>query len=108
MSKLMRKRTRLLSAFLLAASAAPAQIQSVDMNVSGGIRDERPFGKYLAEICTLSGAARTLSCLRTPLPAAPIEGNPPDVDATAQLTAQNISIKLDCDPTATAPCTLAY
>lgn len=105
----MRRLTHLLIVLSLAASHGAAQVQNVNVSATGSLfRDERPFGKYLVEICGISGEVRILRCVRTPLPPAPVEGNPPNRDAIAQLVPQNISIKLDCDPAAQAPCTPQY
>ncbi|MGD0777342.1 MAG: hypothetical protein ABSC05_31370 [Candidatus Solibacter sp.] len=85
--------------------AAPCFSQNGKAKPDAGLfQDPRPFGKYLAEICTLSGEKRTLSCTRTPLPGAPPshdKGKPGD----SEHLDQNITVKLVCDPAAKGSCT---
>jgi hypothetical protein len=59
----------------------------------GQNRDTRPFGKYLVEICSISGNARTVTCRAVSQPA----GSTPQIE-------QSITLKLICDPTAKASC----
>ena len=92
---------------LFAASALP-QVDSVIVNGEAGFpRDLRPFGKYLTEICTLSGEDRTLTCVRTPLP--PVRPwqdyrNPRPIAARKATFDQTITLKLACDPAQKLPC----
>src|ERR1039457_2370717 len=82
---------------------APCFSQAVKAKPEEGLpKDTRPFGKYLAEICTLSGAERTLKCTPTPLPGAPA---PKPKPADSKLLDQTITVKLVCDPAAKASCT---
>ena len=79
--------------------AAPCFSQAVKIPL-----DPRPFGKYLAEICTLSGAERTLTCAVTKLPGAPAP-DPNQATADPKLLDQTITVKLVCDPAAKGSCT---
>jgi hypothetical protein len=67
--------------------------------------DTRPFGKYLLEVCTLSGEDRTLSCIPTPLSNA--GSSTPDIPATRQ-SDQAVTLKLTCDPAAKGDCNPQY
>jgi hypothetical protein len=98
---------------LLLASPGAAQHPTVNANADAGLpHDIRPFGKYLVEICTLSGENRTLACTRTPLApekADSKDGKKPPADhATPQQIDQTITLKLACDPTAKGPCKPQY
>src|ERR1035438_4486454 len=85
--------------FALLLLAAPCLSQDLKLPL-----DPRPFGKYLAGICTLSGEMRTLRCPPTPLPGAP-EPDPKQDPADPKLLDQTITVKLVCDPGAKGSCT---
>jgi hypothetical protein len=92
----------LLAPFLLFASLGFGQQTSVNVNAKGALpSDTRPFGKYLAEICTLSGENRMLTCSRTTVP--PVRQtrdvpNPAPMAAVLpQRLDQTISLTLACD-----------
>lgn len=65
--------------------------------------DPRPFGRYLVEVCTLSGDIRTISCSELPFPSV-VPINPQN--AAAQAKDQTITLKLVCDPAVKTPCDL--
>jgi hypothetical protein len=75
-------------------------------------RDTRPSGKYLVEICTLSGENRTLTCSPTPLAtgqlAPKVPTTPSPIYAAPQLRDQAITLKLTCAPAAMSDCTPPY
>ena len=78
---------------------------TVNVSAAGGPPyDPRPFGKYLVELCTLSGEARTIRCSELPFPAARPAGTPP---ADAQPKDQTITLKLVCDSDKKGDCDLA-
>jgi hypothetical protein len=85
------------------------QHASVSVNANAGLpHDSRPFGKYLVEICTISGDTRTLSCQEAPLPSHlpnPGQGWAPR-SALIQRRDQTITLKLVCDPAVKTPCDL--
>lgn len=116
-----------IAALLLLGPGCFAQNATVNVKADAGSpRDTRPFGKYLAEICTLSGEKRTVTCRQAPL-AAPVRkpsqpgpgrgaravsvaaaapsGGP--VDSIRQETDQNITISIVCDPAAKGTCVAA-
>jgi hypothetical protein len=72
--------------------------------------DERPSGKYLVEICTLSSENRTLVCSPTPLASQPPPKVPttPPKDASVQPRDQKITLKLTCDPATMSYCIPSY
>jgi hypothetical protein len=84
---------------------APCLAQSASVRADGGLpHDNRPFGKYLVEICTLlSGENRTLSCVPTPLAHDIGGGRPADIRTALQID-QTITLKLICDPNAKNSC----
>jgi hypothetical protein len=89
--------------FLLPLFVAPCFAQRASVNVSadaGLPRDTRSFGKYLVEICTLSGEERTLDCV----PTVHKPGAERLTAATPPLTAQAITLKLACDPATKGDC----
>jgi hypothetical protein len=90
------------SLLVFVALAVPGFSQSAAVNVTAnaGPRDVRPFGKYLVEICSISGEDRTVRC--TPIP------NPDSVDATPHLADQTITIKLTCSPASKGSCNPQY
>jgi hypothetical protein len=105
----------LLVTVLLLRLASPCGAQQATVNVgadAGLPRDIRPFGKYLVEICTLSGENRKPNC--TPTPLAPEKPEPKDGQklpangATPQAIDQTITLKLACDPAAKGPCSPPY
>ena len=113
----MAHRKLFLAAAALVLMAAPCFAQqhaSVSVTADNGPRDMRPFGKYLVEICTLSGERRTLTCIPTPLSAeSATKGRRstaarPPLPATLQKLDQTISISLVCDPASKAACNLQY
>ena len=88
--------------------AIPAQVANVGVNGLSGVFDPRPFGKYLAEICTLSTTTPfTVSCDAPPAPARDSLPPPPISIPVTPLTAktpQAITMKLaGCLPSVT-PC----
>ena len=92
--------------------AAPCFAQQATGNVkpdAGLAHDLRPFGKYLVEICTLSGEKRTLTCDRTPLAEKTARNDvKTPLAATPQKNDQTITLKLACDPAAKGPCNAPY
>jgi len=93
--------------FLLIALPCFGQRANVSVNSNAALtRDTRPFGKYLVEICTLSGEHRTITCAEVP--------HPPDSptaphgrshgDATTELKDQTITLSLVCDPAVKTSC----
>ncbi len=89
--------------------AAPCLGQQASVSVRANAnqpRDLRPFGKYLVELCTLSGDRRTLTCQEAPLPSnLPAPGRAwPLLPAIPQLKDQTITLKVVCDPAVKAPC----
>lgn len=96
---------------LLLTVACMAQSASVSVSANRGLPvDPRPFGKYLVEICTLSGADRalpnaeqTLTCTSTERGHLPAQ-NPIRVQLEVQQTDQAITLKLVCDPNQKTPC----
>jgi len=97
--------------FFLWVIATPCLGQQASVNVradAGPLRDARPFGKYLVEICTFSGEQRTLSCERPPFPGdlpAPAGGwqSLPE----SRKKDQSVTLKLVCDPDVKTACKLA-
>ena len=91
--------------FLL-LTAAPCLGQSARVNINADSalpRDTRPFGKYLVEICALSGEQRTLKCAEAPLPpnlTIPARGTP----AIVQNKDQTITLRLVCNPATKTAC----
>jgi hypothetical protein len=78
---------------------------TVNVSAAGGPPyDARPFGKYLVEICTISGKTRTITCSELPSPAAAPIGTPA---ATPQPKDQTLTLKLVCDPDKKTDCDLA-
>src|SRR5258708_26342718 len=96
---------------LLIAGARLGQRASVNVNADSVLpRDPRPFGKYLVEICTLSGENRTVGEQRTVrCSVLPFSANRPADPQRAEIRPkdQTIAIKLVCDPAAKAPCDLS-
>lgn len=95
---------------LLLLFAAPGLGQNASVNVranADSCKDCRPFGKYLAEICTIYGdngtlaSQRKVSCAELPYPGA-LPTNP-QVSAIRPKD-QTISIKLVCDPAQKTAC----
>src|ERR1041385_8024550 len=93
----MRDKSLMFVFSLLLATSCFAQSASVNVQAHGGPIDNRPFGKYLLEICTLTGEERTLSCIPTRL-AQGGERNINDARRFAKLVDQTIALKLVCDP----------
>ncbi len=100
---------RNLTLLLLLAPLAFSQRATVNVNADAGVpHDARPFGKYLAEICTLSDESRTLTCARTTVP--PVRQlkdvpNPPPTPAVLpQKLDQTITLALACDLEQKLPC----
>ena len=99
--------------FLLLLAAVPGLSQpqhaSVSVSADSGFPfDPRPFGKYLAQICTISGERPVLTCTPVQPPERPIrEGDAGPPIAARQLD-QTITMKLGCDPSSTAPCNPQY
>jgi hypothetical protein len=85
-----------------------SQSAAVNVTANTGPRDLRPFGKYLVEICSISGEDRTLRCTPTPLPARPSAPNPGPLGATPHLADQTITIKLACNPATKTKCNPQY
>ena len=95
--------------FLLIAVPCFGQHASVNVNADAALpHDTRPFGKYLVEICTLSGQNPTLTwtCAETPLPPEKpvLKKGPTTIDATPQKMNQTITLKLVCNPATKDPC----
>src|SRR6476646_7005524 len=72
---LMRNLKLLLTSLLLFAATCFSQTANVNVKADAGAVDKRPFGKYLVEICTLSGPGpaipeperyRVVTCNRLP------------------------------------------
>jgi hypothetical protein len=92
---------------VLVAALCRGQQPRATVNVSatgGPPYDTRPFGKYLVEICTISGKTRTITCSELPFPAAAPIGTPA---ATPQPKDQTLTLKLVCDPDKKTDCDLA-
>jgi len=93
---------------LLIAAPCLGQSASVNVNANGGAcKDCRPFGKYLAEICTISGdiptlaSQRKVTCSEVPYPGSA----PPNPQlSTIRPKDQTITIKLVCDPAKKTAC----
>jgi hypothetical protein len=104
----MRNLNLLFSFTLLFTVTCIAQSASVSVKANAGLPlDDRPFGKYLVEICTLAGDSRTLNCIRMPDQPDPKKGWSPDsvtstqqkrVDASRPKIDQTITLKLHCGP----------
>ncbi len=104
-----RKRANIIFLCLIATACQGQQRASVSVIADSSVaRDLRPFGKYLVEICSISGAtpgtgdARTVSCSRLPFPISPT--NPRN--APIQPKDQTVTVALTCDPKAKTPCQL--
>jgi hypothetical protein len=90
----MRKWISHLIFLVLVAAMCWGQEQHPTVHVgaaSGPPYDARPFGKYLVEICTLSGEARAISC-------PDLHFAVPPAVATVQPKDQTITLTLVCDP----------
>jgi hypothetical protein len=96
---------------LLVAGVCLGQRASVNVNADSGLpRDPRPFGKYLVEICTISGENRTIGEQRTVrCSVLPFPANRPANPQRTEIRPkdQTITLKLVCDPAAKAPCELS-
>jgi hypothetical protein len=104
----MRNRGLPLVLLLLFAAAGLGQNASVNVRANAdSCKDCRPFGKYLAEICTIYGdngtlaSQRKVSCAELPYPGA-LPANP-QVSAIRPKD-QTITIKLVCDPAQKTAC----
>ena len=103
----MRKRNAHLIFPLLVWASCFGQHANVSVKADAGIpHDARPFGKYLVEICTISGDNRTLTCHELPLPHDAVMPGPswPPLNAVSQQKDQAIAISLVCDPALKASC----
>jgi hypothetical protein len=112
----MKRWSSVLVLLLLIAAPCFGQRANASVNAEGGLpRDTRPFGKYLVEICTVSGQERTITCHVMPhLPNSALPLAPPNCaerknlacypDALVQKTGQTITLKLACDPKSKATC----
>lgn len=95
---------------LLLLFAVPGLGQNASVNVranADSCKDCRPFGKYLAEICTIYGdngtlaSQRKVSCSALPYPG----GAPPNPQVSMiRPKDQTITIKLVCDPAQKTAC----
>ena len=102
----MRNHKLILVLGLLVGTTCFTQNASVSVRADSGPIDKRPFGKYLVEICTLSGAQdlnqpnleRTVSCLETGYPRAGRVARSTPID-------QTITIKLVCGARGKEDCT---
>jgi hypothetical protein len=119
----MRSRSARVVFLLLMAAPCLGQNARVTVNANAALPpDTRPFGKYLVEICTISGEERTVTCRAVPHPpdsALPPERRDPNrtasrcpspneaacrLIAVTQETDQTVTLKLICDPSAKTPC----
>src|SRR5271169_5211964 len=109
----MRNSNALVTILFLLLAPCFAQKATVNVQADAGLpHDFRPFGKYLVEICTLSGAVRTVTCSPTGLALGLAESGavtvPRALPAISHLSDQSITLKLTCDPTAKGECNPAY
>ena len=87
---------------LLLVATTPCTAQRADVSVHAvaqALKDTRPFGKYLTEVCTLGtkdDMTRTVQCTR-------IQAVPPQ-SAQIRLKDQTVTAKVVCDPAKKSAC----